>query len=40
MITEEEQEKIYRLLMNALNMITKAEYILKKGSDSNGESNR
>ena len=37
MITEEEREKIYRLLMNALNMITKAEYILKKGSEDNGE---
>lgn len=38
MITEEERQKINRLLMNALNMITKAEYILKhKGSEDNGK---
>ena len=37
MITEEERQKINRLLMNALNMISKAEYILRKGSEGNGK---
>lgn len=36
-LTKEELDKIHKLIMNALNMISKAEYILKKGSDSIGE---
>lgn len=36
-LTKEELDKIHKLIMNALNMISKAEYILKKGSEDNGK---
>lgn len=39
-ITDEEIEKLNKLLMHAYNELCKAEKLLKKGSDSDGKRTR